>query len=171
MFQRAKLRHADHDNSDTGPDSLVHGQAHETVALGTQIVSDDDVPVIVEDPQPIVPVVLASGSTTQRDPAGNDGLAPAPLTSAPGGGNDGPDKSDKGNAAPRARFGRRRTHNEQLCVATCGVITGRATFYGSEAVSGHRVRLYTAIQIFALCSSLIRSSYEPCIQPGDRCPA
>ena len=45
-------------------------------------------------------------------------------------------KSDTGNLKPRARFGWRRTHNEQLCVATCGVMVARATFYGSEALNG-----------------------------------
>ena len=50
-----------------------------------------------------------------------------------------PEKLDTGNSKPRARFGRRRTHNEQLCVATCGVILGRATFFGSEAINGARV--------------------------------
>ncbi|RDB27256.1 hypothetical protein Hypma_004511 [Hypsizygus marmoreus] len=45
-------------------------------------------------------------------------------------------KSSLGNTKPRARFGRRRTHNEQLCVATCGVILGRATFFGSEGPHG-----------------------------------
>jgi hypothetical protein len=49
-------------------------------------------------------------------------------------------KSDKGNKTVRARFGRRRTHNEQLCVGSCGVILGWATFYGSEAPNGVRVR-------------------------------
>lgn len=48
-------------------------------------------------------------------------------------------KSDKGNTTVRARFGRKRTHNEELCVASCGVILGRATFYGSEAPNGVRV--------------------------------
>ncbi|KAF9539067.1 hypothetical protein CPC08DRAFT_771030 [Agrocybe pediades] len=48
------------------------------------------------------------------------------------------DKPDEGNRSLRARFGRRRTHNEELCVATCGVILGRATFYGSEAPNGVR---------------------------------
>ncbi|PVF92368.1 hypothetical protein CPB86DRAFT_186509 [Serendipita vermifera] len=33
----------------------------------------------------------------------------------------------------KAFFGRRRTHNEELAVMSCGVIIGRATFYGSEA--------------------------------------
>ncbi|KAJ6485282.1 hypothetical protein DFH09DRAFT_949028, partial [Mycena vulgaris] len=47
-------------------------------------------------------------------------------------------KPEKGNKTVRARFGRRRTHNEQLCVGSCGVILGRATFYGSEAPNGVR---------------------------------
>ena len=51
-------------------------------------------------------------------------------------------KHEEGNARPRACFGRRRTHNEQLCVATCGIILGRATFYGSEGPNGARVRSY-----------------------------
>ena len=42
----------------------------------------------------------------------------------------------------RAQFGRKRTHNEQLIVASCGMILARETFYGAEAVgtvavSGH----------------------------------
>ncbi|KAJ7744876.1 hypothetical protein B0H16DRAFT_1889524 [Mycena metata] len=45
-------------------------------------------------------------------------------------------KPETGNKTVRARFGRRRTHNEQLCVGSCGVILGRATFYGSEAPNG-----------------------------------
>lgn len=48
-------------------------------------------------------------------------------------------KPEEGNKTLRARFGRRRTHNEELCVASCGVILGRATFYGSEAPNGVRV--------------------------------
>ena len=43
-----------------------------------------------------------------------------------------PSKSEMGNRKIRARFGHKRTHNEELCVASCGVILGRATFYGSE---------------------------------------
>ncbi|KDR69492.1 hypothetical protein GALMADRAFT_77432, partial [Galerina marginata CBS 339.88] len=45
-------------------------------------------------------------------------------------------KPETGNRNVQARFGRRWTHNEQLCVASCGVILGRATFYGSEAPNG-----------------------------------
>jgi len=48
-------------------------------------------------------------------------------------------KPGTGNRSLRARFGRRRTHNEQLCVGSCGVILGRATFFGSEAPNGVRV--------------------------------
>lgn len=35
----------------------------------------------------------------------------------------------------RAQFGRRRTHNEQLIVAPCGMIIARESFYGAEAVT------------------------------------
>lgn len=52
-------------------------------------------------------------------------------------------KPATGNTAVRARFGRRRTHNEELCVASCGVILGRATFYGSEAPNGVRVSCHS----------------------------
>ncbi|KAF6742808.1 hypothetical protein DFP72DRAFT_829566, partial [Ephemerocybe angulata] len=45
-------------------------------------------------------------------------------------------KPEGGNRTLKARFGRRRTHNEELCVASCGVILGRATMYGSEAPNG-----------------------------------
>ncbi|KDR68401.1 hypothetical protein GALMADRAFT_231368 [Galerina marginata CBS 339.88] len=47
-------------------------------------------------------------------------------------------KPEAGNRTIKARFGRRRTHNEQLCVGSCGVILGRATFFGSEAPNGVR---------------------------------
>ena len=45
-----------------------------------------------------------------------------------------PDKPDVGNQKLRAQFGRKRTHNEQIIVAPCGVIIARATFYGAEAL-------------------------------------
>ncbi|KAJ7241324.1 hypothetical protein B0H12DRAFT_1250422 [Mycena haematopus] len=45
-------------------------------------------------------------------------------------------KSGQGNRKLRARFGRRRTHNEQLGVYSCGIVAGRATFFGSEAPNG-----------------------------------
>ena len=45
-------------------------------------------------------------------------------------------KSSEGNKKIRALLGRRRTHNEEFAVASCGMILGRATFFGSEAVNG-----------------------------------
>ncbi|KAF9538564.1 hypothetical protein CPC08DRAFT_824622 [Agrocybe pediades] len=45
-------------------------------------------------------------------------------------------KSESGNRPRKTNFARRRTHNEQLVVACCGVILGRATMYGAEAISG-----------------------------------
>jgi hypothetical protein len=35
----------------------------------------------------------------------------------------------------RAQFGCKRTHNEQIIVAPCGMIIAQETFYGAEAVS------------------------------------
>jgi hypothetical protein len=48
-------------------------------------------------------------------------------------------KPDAGNHQVKASFGQRWTHNEELYVASCGVILGRATFLGSEALNGVRV--------------------------------
>lgn len=44
-------------------------------------------------------------------------------------------KPDAGNRAPRVRWGRRRTHNEQLIVCCCGVIIGRTTMFGAESLT------------------------------------
>lgn len=57
-------------------------------------------------------------------------------------------KSDEGNRKPKARFGRRRTHNEQLIVCCCGVIAARATMFGAEAISGVKVNLLNKIIAF-----------------------
>ncbi|KAH7877019.1 uncharacterized protein C8R40DRAFT_1168942 [Lentinula edodes] len=45
-------------------------------------------------------------------------------------------KSDKGNWPSKAFFARRRTHNAQLVVCACGIISARATMFGAEAISG-----------------------------------
>ncbi|KAJ3897148.1 hypothetical protein F5879DRAFT_1035081, partial [Lentinula edodes] len=45
-------------------------------------------------------------------------------------------KSDNGNRPSKAMFARRRTHNEQLVVCSCGIISARATMFGAEAISG-----------------------------------
>jgi hypothetical protein len=39
-----------------------------------------------------------------------------------------------GRRGLKAQFGRRRTHNEQLFVAPCGIILARETFYNAEAI-------------------------------------
>jgi hypothetical protein len=41
----------------------------------------------------------------------------------------------------KGRMSRRWTHNEQLFVRCCGVILSRATFFGSEGVSGVKVSI------------------------------
>ena len=48
-------------------------------------------------------------------------------------------KPETGNQKLHARFGCRQSHNEELCVASCGTIYGRQRFYGSEAPNGVRV--------------------------------
>lgn len=57
-------------------------------------------------------------------------------------------KSAAGNRTVKAYFGRRRTHNEQLIVRTCGVVLSRATMYGSEAISGVHVREFVGSSCF-----------------------
>ncbi|KAG6914131.1 hypothetical protein DXG01_002276 [Tephrocybe rancida] len=44
-------------------------------------------------------------------------------------------KSTAGNRQGRALFSGGRTHNEQLIMRPCGVVTSRATFFGAEAIS------------------------------------
>jgi hypothetical protein len=54
-------------------------------------------------------------------------------------------KQDTGNRKLRAQFGRMRSHNEELCVASCGTIYSRQRFYGSEAPNGVRVCIFYRI--------------------------
>jgi len=42
------------------------------------------------------------------------------------------EKDEDGKRRLRARFGRRRSHNEQIMVRPCGIIVSRTTFFGSE---------------------------------------
>ena len=44
-----------------------------------------------------------------------------------------PQQTEK-KACIRAQFGRKRTHNEQIIVAPCGMIIAREIFYGAEGV-------------------------------------
>jgi hypothetical protein len=97
------------------PDSLEHNDM-------------DDEPAVIElqekDAAELQPVALdaAAAHFALRDHAEQCG-----------------DKPATGNRTLRACFGRRRTHNEELCVGSCGVILGRATMFGSEAPNGVRV--------------------------------
>lgn len=48
-------------------------------------------------------------------------------------------KSDLGNQQPKGCFGCWKTHNEQLIVACCGVITVHGTMFSAESISGIKV--------------------------------
>ena len=63
-----------------------------------------------------------------------------------------PSKPESGNTKTWARFGRWRTHNEELCVATCGVILGRATMYGSGGPNGVRICTVATYSAVSLCT-------------------
>ncbi|KAJ6460784.1 hypothetical protein DFH09DRAFT_959664, partial [Mycena vulgaris] len=49
------------------------------------------------------------------------------------------------NSTVKGRTSRRWTHNEQLFVRCCGIIISRATFFGSEGVSGHKVNICLSV--------------------------
>lgn len=46
-----------------------------------------------------------------------------------------------------AQFGRRRTHNEQILVAPCGMIIARETFYGAEAIATCAVGRFSRLRV------------------------
>ena len=73
-------------------------------------------------------------------------------------GNECDGKSLVGNRKVRARFGRRRTHNEELCVASCGIVLRRMTFYGSESPTNVRVRICFYLLSFKYPNHPCRSS-------------
>ncbi len=50
----------------------------------------------------------------------------------------------------RAQFGGRRTHNEQIIVAPCGIIKARETFYNAEAPKTVIVSLEIISQLYSL---------------------
>jgi hypothetical protein len=63
----------------------------------------------------------------------------------------------------RAQFGRRRTHNEQLVVAPCGMVLARQTFYGAEGVNSVAVSDTLPCQV--LFFSVIHPElHEECLQ-------
>ncbi len=61
-------------------------------------------------------------------------------------------KSAQGNRVLKGLWHRRRTHNEQILVRPCGMMCGRVTMYGAEAVSNVLVRSF----LFNLhCTSIL----------------
>lgn len=51
----------------------------------------------------------------------------------------------------KMRFGRWHTHNEELCVMSCGMILGQVTFYGAEGLNGVQVCFFISLTTFDLC--------------------
>ncbi|KAG2012844.1 hypothetical protein CC2G_009809 [Coprinopsis cinerea AmutBmut pab1-1] len=81
------------------------------------------------DAEPLSEFVVEGANVTNISvAAAPGGDAPLPPPASP---------SEPTTSTPkrvRAQFGRRRTHNEQVLVAPCGVIIGRETFYGAEGI-------------------------------------
>jgi hypothetical protein len=65
---------------------------------------------------------------------GNSAILPSPPSSASA-----PSRSISAVSQLKGRTSRRWTHNEQLFVRPCEVLVSRATFFGSEGVSGVKV--------------------------------
>lgn len=78
----------------------------------------DALPVEVTD----ISELIEDGDVEDNFELNRNGL-PIPTDSAP-----------KAKKTLRAQFGRKRTHNEQLFVAPCGMIMARETFYHAEAI-------------------------------------
>jgi hypothetical protein len=51
----------------------------------------------------------------------------------------GDDNPEGGHRKVSTQFECRQMHNEQLCIVSCGIILGRATFYGAEGPSSIHV--------------------------------
>jgi hypothetical protein len=65
-----------------------------------------------------------------------------------------PSKDPEGNRKLRALFGRRRSHNEQIVVAPCGMILIRKTFMGSETVPQVVVHLVSLLNCLSILIDL-----------------
>jgi hypothetical protein len=59
-------------------------------------------------------------------------------------------KPDMGNQKLHAQFGRKRSHNEELCVASCGILYGHQRFFGSEAPNGVQVSSKLLYDVFSV---------------------
>jgi hypothetical protein len=58
-----------------------------------------------------------------------------------------PAENPVGKKSLRAQFGRKRTHNEQLFVAPCGMIIARETFFHAEAIYSVIVSFFFLVAI------------------------
>ncbi|KAJ6479711.1 hypothetical protein C8R45DRAFT_1101158 [Mycena sanguinolenta] len=118
---------------------LKVSQTHDSISTGSHVMARDRMAGMTDEQDGELLPNLIDAPTDEEDETEVEGLGPTEdedVEIDADGICDG--KPETGNRTVRARFGRRRTHNEELCVASCGVILGRATFYGSEAPNGVR---------------------------------
>ncbi|KAJ6448452.1 hypothetical protein C8R45DRAFT_850345 [Mycena sanguinolenta] len=118
---------------------LKVSQTHNSISTGSHVTARDRMAGMTDKQDGELLPDLIDAPTDEEDETEVEGLGPTEdedVEIDADGICDG--KPEPGNRTVRARFGRRRTHNEELCVASCGVILGRATFYGSEAPNGVR---------------------------------
>lgn len=109
----------------TQPDLPTQAEAARLSALPAVPPSALPVPIPGDDnnsSSPPVPAVPTAGGAAP--PPG-----PPPPPPPPSGG-----PARQPGAKIRAVFGRKRTHNEQILVAPCGVIIARDTFYNAESI-------------------------------------
>jgi hypothetical protein len=66
-------------------------------------------------------------------------------------------QADSEHKRLQAQFGRRRTHNEELIVAPCGIILTQQTFYGAESISSVAVSHHT-LSVLMLLTHTTRTS-------------
>ncbi|GJE99712.1 hypothetical protein PsYK624_159830 [Phanerochaete sordida] len=108
----------DDDDDDDDDDEDDDGYPLEAIPEGEYDIADDGTAQDVDRPAPV----------TSRE-------ADAREQCAAGGQQDDTTLGTRPVRRLRALFGRRRTHNEQIIVAPCGVIIARMTFFASESVS------------------------------------
>ena len=94
--------------------------AHPNDSLGEAVMTIDELADVDEEDEAFE---LPTGQTTASQAAHTSGSV------------------DASKKKFRAQFGRKRTHNEQIIVAPCGMIHARETFFGAEAVSSVVVSL------------------------------
>ncbi len=103
---------------------------------------DDEVLVSCAQRPDDTTVVLCASATCDEKPSGTD------ITGIKG------------------RFGRRRTHNEQAIMRPCGVYLSRATLFGSEALSGVKVRVRNHSGLRSGTAHLYLGTLQGCVSYG-----